>query len=337
MREEASVAQWGQLYEAATKLKEKKPWERFWDMDIIGIQEGSEEDTVFISVLGRGGSCYGIAAYEGYEGFNDYLLLATADNLNLSSEYAMFSQNNLTCYWGDREELTAKQREIIKELGYKYRGKNQWLYFVSYGAGYFPCNLDQDEVARMTKYLNGLLEALDWYETHHMDVAFAEANMFLYRKDEKTGQWEGVEEQLPFTAYQYERLAIDSEELKEELRNAPRTSAVLEMNMDYLGAAVTDKKYQRPGNPWMCLIGDGDSGMILDMALTEPGEDGGVKLAQMAASYILSHGAPREIHVSNVLAGAVLEEICRLSGIALMMEEQLPSIRNFVMSGFKGL
>ena len=117
MREEASIAQWGQLYEAATKLKEKKPWERFWDM----------EDTVFISILGRGGSCYGIAVYEGYERFNDYLLLATADTLKLSSEYAMFSQNNLTCYWGDRGEQTGKQRENIRDQGYNYRGKNQWL------------------------------------------------------------------------------------------------------------------------------------------------------------------------------------------------------------------
>ena len=79
MRQDASMEEWGRLYEAATKLKEKKPWEKFWDMDLIGIQEGDKEDTVFITILGRGGSCYGIAAYEGYEGFNDYLLLATAN------------------------------------------------------------------------------------------------------------------------------------------------------------------------------------------------------------------------------------------------------------------
>ena len=40
MREEASLKEWGSLYEAATKLKEKQPWEKFWDMDLIGIQEG---------------------------------------------------------------------------------------------------------------------------------------------------------------------------------------------------------------------------------------------------------------------------------------------------------
>ena len=39
MRQDASMEEWGRLYEAATKLKEKKPWEKFWDMDLIGIQE----------------------------------------------------------------------------------------------------------------------------------------------------------------------------------------------------------------------------------------------------------------------------------------------------------
>ena len=64
---EKGVEQWKVLYEAATRIKELKPWEKFWDMDLIGICSGDEEDTVFYSILGRGGDCYGIAVYEGYE------------------------------------------------------------------------------------------------------------------------------------------------------------------------------------------------------------------------------------------------------------------------------
>ena len=52
------------------------------------------------------------------------------EQLNMATDYVMFSQNNLTCYWGNREESTNKQRKNIKEMGYKYRGKNQWLYFL---------------------------------------------------------------------------------------------------------------------------------------------------------------------------------------------------------------
>ena len=37
MRKEASIQEWKDLYQAATKIKELKPWEHFWDMDLIGI------------------------------------------------------------------------------------------------------------------------------------------------------------------------------------------------------------------------------------------------------------------------------------------------------------
>lgn len=110
------------------------------------------ENTTFFSILGRGNECYGVAVYEGYETFNSFLMLTMQERLNLSAEYAMFNQRNLTCYWGNREELTEKQRKIIKELGYRYRGKNQWLYFLSFEPGYYPYQLDQDEVIRMTEH-----------------------------------------------------------------------------------------------------------------------------------------------------------------------------------------
>ena len=117
MSTEATLEQWRRLYQVATMLGEYKPWEKFWDMDLIGIQNGEEEDTVFFSILGRGGDCYGITVYEGYEGLNDFLMLTMHEDMNLSPEYAMYSQNNLTCYWGNREELTEKQRKTIKDLG----------------------------------------------------------------------------------------------------------------------------------------------------------------------------------------------------------------------------
>ena len=172
MRKEASLAEWKALYEIATELKELRPWESFWDMDLIQLQGEEEEDVAFVSILGKGGDCYGITVYEGYDGLNDFMRLALADEMNLSVEFAMFSQNNLTCYWGNREELSEKQRKTIKELGYKYRGKNQWLYFMSYQAGYFPYNLDEDEVRRMTRYLGLLLEAVQCYRDMEEVVDF---------------------------------------------------------------------------------------------------------------------------------------------------------------------
>lgn len=47
MRKEASIEQWKTLYEAGTRIKELKPWEKFWNMDLIGIRYGTEEPLPF--------------------------------------------------------------------------------------------------------------------------------------------------------------------------------------------------------------------------------------------------------------------------------------------------
>ena len=35
VRREANIEEWKRLYEAAEKIKEIKPWEYLWDMDLI--------------------------------------------------------------------------------------------------------------------------------------------------------------------------------------------------------------------------------------------------------------------------------------------------------------
>ena len=45
MRKEATLEQWSALYEAATRIKERRPWEKFWDLDLIGVRNGAAEDT----------------------------------------------------------------------------------------------------------------------------------------------------------------------------------------------------------------------------------------------------------------------------------------------------
>ena len=59
------------LYETATRIRERKPWEEFWEMDLIGIQEEGKKP-VFFNLLGKEGNGCGIVVYEGYEGLNDF-------------------------------------------------------------------------------------------------------------------------------------------------------------------------------------------------------------------------------------------------------------------------
>lgn len=330
MRKEASLEQWRVLYEVATRIKERKPWEKFWDMDLIGIRGGAEEDTVFFSILGRGGDCYGIVVYEGYEGLNSFLMLTMQQSMNLSVQYAMFNQKNLTCYWGNRDELTNKQRSIIKDLGYKYRGKNQWLYFMSFEPGYYPYNMDAEEVQRMSVYLQDLDLALQNYDAANVKVDFENGNMFLFTfgKDKKT--WQFGESPLPFTAFQFGNLMITDEELLSDLEEASKCGAVLEADISVLGASVSDKKYDRPANPALSLLGDAHSGTVIKFEMVQPEDDAIVMLAEILIEFIFQYGAPMEIRVSNVIVEAGLEQICDVCGIKLRRVKRLQGLDSFM-------
>lgn len=332
MRKEASLEQWGVLYEAATRIKERKPWEKFWDMDLIGMRKDAEEDTVFYSILGRGGECYGIAVYEGYEGLNSFLMLTMQQSMNLSPEYAMFNQRNLTCYWGNRDELTDKQRKIIKDLGYKYRGKNQWLYFLSFEPGYYPYNMDEAEVLRMSGHLQHLEFALQHYDEENRNVDFEHRNMFLgtYNKEKKT--WNFEEAPMPFTAFQFGNLLITDEELLSDLTQTPKCNAVLEADVSVMGASVADKKYDRPANPALSLLGDAASGTILHFEMSEPEEDPIVTLAETVIGFIFKFGIPKEIRVSNIIVEAGLEQLCEVCGITLCRVKRLKGLDSFKRS-----
>ncbi|MBD5542726.1 MAG: hypothetical protein HDR01_00420 [Lachnospiraceae bacterium] len=332
MRKEASLEQWRVLYEAATRIKELKPWEKFWDMDLIGVRNGSEEDTVFYSILGRGGECYGIAVYEGYEGLNSFLMLTMQQSMNLTSEYAMFNQRNLTCYWGNREELTDKQRKIIKDLGYTYRGKNQWLYFLSFEPGYYPFNMDEEEVLRMSGYLQDLELALRYYNEANVQVDFENGKMFLFSFGKGKKTWNFGEEPLPFTAFRFGNLIITDEELLSNMVKVPRCDAVLEADVSVLGASVADKKYDRPANPALTLLGDAETGTILKFEMLEPDDNPVAVLAEVLVGFIFQHGIPKEIRVSNVIVEAGLEQICDVCEIKLRRVKRLQGLEHFMGS-----
>ena len=304
-------------------------------MDLIGIKYGEEEDTVFFSILGRGGECYGIAVYEGYEGLNSFLMLTMQQRMNLSVEYAMFNQKNMTCYWGNRDELTDKQRKIIKDLGYSYRGKNQWLYFLSFEPGYYPYNLDSEEVVRLIEYFQDLELVLKCYDDVNMKVDFENGNMFLFSfgKDKKT--WNFGESPLPFTAFQFGNLLITDEELLANLSKAPKSNAVLEADISVMGARINDKKYSRPTNPALVLLGDAVSEMIISFEMTEPDDDPMVMLADTVISFIFQYGIPKEIRVTNVIVEAGLEQICDECGIKLRRVKRLQGLDSFKQSMYR--
>ena len=96
-----------------------------------------------------------------------------------------------------------------------------------------------------------------------------------------------------------------------------------------LGVSVADKKYDRPANPALSLLGDANTGTIIKFEMLGPEDDALVMLVEILIGFIFQFGAPKEIRVSNVIVEAGLEQICNVCGIKLRRVKRLEGLEEF--------
>ena len=119
------------------------------------------------------------------------------------------------------------------------------------------------------------------------------------------------------------------EELLSKLEKVPKCNAILEADVSVLGASISDKKYNRPGNPALSLLGDANTGTIIKFEMVEPKEDAIVMLVEILIGFIFQFGAPKEVRVSNIIVEAGLEKICNMCGIKLRRVKRLQGLDEF--------
>lgn len=325
-RREATLEEWGELYRLTTEVGQMEPWRDYWDADLIALREAASEDVVYCSIMGRNEETYGIAFYEGPEGLAEFMLSTQYEQFGIPAEYAIFRQNFLACYWGDRAELDATQRGTIKELGYRYRGRNQWLYFLACREGYTPYRPNQEEVRRLTRLMRMLLSALAHHRSHPLAVDFPNGELYEFTWDEATRGGTGQVSRVPQAELVREQIRLDDPALIRELRKAKKVPVALDVDLKYTMAALKDKDHDRPLNPKIALIADHRSGYVFLASVDEPGEPGGDLLVYALAQWILQIGKPEKILVRNELVADLISDLTRICRIPVEHQRLLPAL-----------
>ena len=127
----ATLEQWKELYDLAIEITKLKPWNSYWDMDLIAVETKKNEEPNFVSIMGKSGTCTGISVYRGMEGYSDFCQIYN-DDYNVPATFVMSDQNCITCYWGNRDEIDDEMYSIIKQLGLRFCGNGNWIYFKTF-------------------------------------------------------------------------------------------------------------------------------------------------------------------------------------------------------------
>lgn len=329
MRKEATLEQWKKLYDIAIEIKELQPWQYLWDVDIITLILPGRE-MIYNSIMGRGGECYGVGSYISHKAINNFHNMLDSKNFPIEQTIRFQDDDIIMCNYGSRDELTAKELKLIKDLGYKFRGKNNWVYFHSFKKGYAPFMPDQEEVLLETEILQHLYMSLNAYIVEGLKVDFEKGNSLTRIWSEEDELWLNFEAPLMKPEAQYLAPTVEDEVFKSMLDDMDVTEEVWELDVAYSSGTIRDKKYERPVSVRMCILAENKSGIILDQDILTPDDNEIHTILNMVANEMLDSEKPSKILVRDKATYYLIKDLCDVAKIKLEIKERLKVIDSFI-------
>ena len=320
-RTEPSLKQWEALYEVAENLKKLAPWRALRDTDILTLLLPGQDEPVYCSVMGQGDTTYGISIYPGHEAF--LRLMRIVEHDGHSPELLMLEQKCLICNFGDRDEIAPEDRAVMKQLGLKFRGHNQWIYFRAMEPGQFPWFLDAEQAELMIAALQNLTMLCLRYLEGKLTVDFDAGQTLNRWYDPEKDMWFNAV--IPMVRPKLKRtLELEDELLSARLKRCKKTDARLEMDAFNIPVPVQEDKKSPPVGVHLALIADKNTGLIAKCKIAEQEEPECVIAPALLIEYILECGRPSVVYVRNEWIGSTLRNLCKAVGVRLVEDEGVP-------------
>lgn len=267
-QDQPTLQEWRALYEAAVEFRKIEPWRWMEDSDIFGVQDPRSGEIGYCCVMGALGEVFAMAVYLGTKGLNGYRLIQKG-TVKPGNPDSLFIQNCLMASFEDREFIEKEDRAIMKALGLKFRGSNEWPLFRSYRPGYFPWFLDRDEVLFLTIALQQALDVCARYKADRKTLKPPRRNHYLVRVQETVwrDEWK---EPVPAESEPIESKPVDELRVQRIRKRVMPVQAVWEI--DFFHTPIPVAEGGRPFFPYAMMICDHDSGFVYDVYLSSPGK-----------------------------------------------------------------
>jgi len=327
----ATHEQWEQLYEVAKSIRSLEPWDYLHESQRITLLLPGRDEPVYTVVMGSGEMTYGIGVYPGYDSLGRILKMAESE-IDESDISAAFEQHCINLYFGDREELESKDRSVIKQLGLKFRGRNEWPYFRSMKPGFMPWYLNHDEAELTIAALQNFAMAFLTYVKQDIKVDFENGETLLRFYDSENDIWYNTVIEMPEEPFIQIKMAVTDELLIARLKKKKKGKANLGFGITYIPVPIQEKKNDRPRIPRMAVLVDMDNGRPIEQAIDEEYESIGDAIIQMFTRYIESNGRPASVAVSGEDDGDYIEDFATKLGIKIVEDERMTALGNMVLN-----
>ncbi len=318
---EPTIEQWLDLHQAFMDYCAATPWLWLGDTDVVAVENPSGEYKGYCAVMGSSEIEYGLSVHIGDEGLAGYLTLMTGD-VDPESLEAFYMMRALSAMLADREDLDTADRDVIRGLGLRYRGRGKWPLFRSIATGYMPWRLNSDEAEFLTIALRNVIDIAS-RTAGGEEVLYAESDPSLiltrvFRDGAWQDRWEAF---MPPRPAEPVPDYPDSERLHQLAQSKPRGPLVWELSIFYLQTPIQEERGERPFFPTMILVVDRGSSLILGTealgAIPSTTQRQGALVRLLEKVSIL----PSEIVVDSASTANLLEFVTRPLGVKLSVGE----------------
>ncbi len=318
---------WLHLYEVAQQIGVMQPWEDFCESDRFTYIWKDKSKYVFFSFIGESAQKCGIACYIGEENYMRARVRLTEKNDK--HEPVFMLQNALICLWDDREDLSKESYALIKELGFKPRGKGAWLHFDRYEIGYAPALLDEKEVDLLTTAFENLHMMLRAIYEQGLDPEFDKGKNLVrwYEPKDKLFYTHPFEIEIPKGIITHPQVTVHENDWMREVRSMKNADYSVELDWSYVGV-IYDDENGRGTFPRMLLAVEPKNCVILVNEMLSPSHNQPGIVFNVLDHFVERYGKPSEIAICDEDLKGILSDVCKKVGIKLTVKKRLPAVNN---------
>ncbi len=323
-----SLQEYKALYEAALEFKELAPWNWMYDTDIFGVKDPVSDEIGYCCIMGAAGEHYALGLYSGSEGLYGLSKILSGEFSELRDE-ALYIQKCLMASFEDRKCLQKQDLRQIKALGLKFRGRNAWPLFRNYMPGFFPWYLKGDEARFLTVAIKQAMDVSLRFKKYPGLLVHPSKDHYFVRVPDKPGDdiiWK--DEWLEPSALKMEDTPVIhvEETTLERIKKARlQRGGIWEIDFFYVPAVLREKE-ERPYFPYMSLLVDHNSTLILKFQLEKEADCKSTFPVKFADFIEHVNIMPDELLVKRYDVYRIMEPLSAELGIEINMVESLPAL-----------
>lgn len=311
---------WSAPYQAAIAFQQAAPWEWLSGKDLFAIENPDGGEMGYCSVLGSGGEEFGLGMFVGEDAYQTYARLMAEDIDPEDLEESVMARS-ISLLFADRDDLEKEEREVIRSLGLRFRGRNAWPLFRSQQPGYVPWFLEKTEAVFLTAAIQQALVVADEIRAGALDLVEGKSKNLVLTRYYRSGRWQEEWRKLPTRRQAPEHNSQSIDAVKQAELHLLRSrvgglSGCWELDIFVLPVPI-GQETERSHVPICFLAVEAKLGLIIDTNLTEPWLNLSQKRDEVIQILTKANKLPGEIRVKSHKVKEVIEPITSILGIKL--------------------